>query len=83
MLQKFVTPCILQSNDLKTIVYCGYVNKDNRTGHGVCLKSQFESDIGMVSPGFNLDKFKPYPSREIPEHWNKHIEEYKTKHSIK
>ena len=76
----FTAPCVLQSKDLKTFVYCGRINEDKRTGHGVCLKSYQLSDVGLIAPSFNLNKFDIYESGNIPDEWKKHIDTYKAKY---
>ena len=77
---KHNVPCILQSIDFKTFVYCGSISDDERTGHGVCLKSSFQSDVGLVSSSFKLSLFTVYKTDKVPEEWNKFIDSYKSKY---
>jgi hypothetical protein len=73
-------PGILVSKDKRTFVFCG--SSDERIGHGVCLKSEYPSDVGKTAPGFKLDNFTVYESSSIPEEWKRHIDNYKKLYKI-
>lgn len=52
---------VLISLDQQTLVYFDkFHEKQEGKGVGVCLHSNFPTDIGLVAPSFSLAKFIPY-----------------------